>query len=373
MGPRDTTWPLSPDAMVIEKNKSSDSASGKAQADRGVPAAGAPPSAPAPALLAVEGLSLGFGAGAGVLRDVDFEVRRGEILALVGESGCGKTLTALAIMGLLPAAAVVTGGRVGLDGAGDLLSLGRRRRRQIRGRRLAMIFQEPMSALNPMLSLGFQIGEVLRVRRRLSRRQSRREVTRLLELVAMPDPERRLRSYPHQLSGGQLQRAMIAMALASAPDLLLADEPTTALDVTVQAQVIDLLLDLRRRLDLTVLLITHDLGVVAQCCDRVVVMYAGEVVEQASVSDLFARPAHPYTRALLASVPRLDGGTASFEGIPGRVPEAGELPAGCSFHPRCGQASEVCRERRPEVYRVGGAARHAGRCFLLRDGSDESS
>ncbi len=335
-----------------------------------MPEAGAPPCAPTQPLLAVEGLSVRFGAGAEVLRRVGFEVRRGEILALVGESGCGKTLTALAIMGLLPAAATVAAGRVELDGDGDLLARGRRRWREVRGRRLAMIFQEPMSAMNPVLSLGFQIGEVLRVRQRLSRRQSLRQARRLLELVAMPDPERRLSNYPHQLSGGQLQRAMIAMALASEPDLLLADEPTTALDVTVQAQVIDLLLDLRRRLDLTVLLITHDLGVVAQCCDRVVVMYAGEVVEQAAVDDLFERPAHPYTRALLASVPRLDGGKASFEGIPGRVPEAGELPSGCPFHPRCGLATEVCRQRRPALYEVASTAagsRHCARCFLLRD------
>ncbi len=318
------------------------------------------------ALLAVEDLSVGFDPGAEVLRGVGFEVRRGEVLALVGESGCGKTLTALAILGLLPAGAEVREGRIELDGDGDLLGLDRRRRREIRGRRLAMIFQEPMSALNPVLSLGFQISETLRIRRRLSRRDSRRQARRLLELVAMPDPGRRLRSYPHQLSGGQLQRAMIAMALAADPDLLLADEPTTALDVTVQAQVIELLLELRRRLGLTVLLITHDLGVVAQCCDRVVVMYAGQVVEVAAIGDLFARPAHPYTQALLASVPRLDGDRASFEGIPGRVPEAADLPSGCAFHPRCDRATEVCRQRQPELYPAAvAAARHQARCFLL--------
>ena len=323
---------------------------------------------PTRALLAVEDLSLRFGAGADVLRRVGFEIRRGEILGLVGESGCGKTLTALAILGLLPPAARLTGGRVELDGDGDLLALDRRRRRAIRGGRLAMIFQEPMSAMNPVLTLGFQLGEVLRIRRRLSRRQSRRQALRLLELVAMPEPERRLRSFPHQLSGGQLQRAMIAMALASEPDLLLADEPTTALDVTVQAQVIGLLLDLRRRLDLTVLLITHDLGVVAQCCDRVVVMYAGEVVEEGAAGDLFARPAHPYTRALLDSVSRLDGARASFEGIPGRVPEPHDLPDGCPFHPRCGLAMEVCRRRRPGLTRAAASGeRHAARCFLFDD------
>ena len=326
---------------------------------------------PAGILLTVAGLSLRFGRGGDVLRRVAFELRRGEILGLVGESGCGKTLTALAILGLLPAAATVTGGRVMLDGEGDLLALDRRRRRQIRGRRMAMVFQEPMSALNPMLSLGFQIGEVLRVHRGMSRRQSLQQARYLLELVAMPDPERRLSSYPHQLSGGQLQRAMIALALASEPDLLLADEPTTALDVTVQAQVLELLLSLQRRLDLTVLLITHDLGVVAQCCDRVVVMYAGEMVEEASVGALFERPAHPYSRALLASVPRLDGRATSFEGIPGRVPEAGKHPGGCPFHPRCAQVMETCLSRRPQLQPVAGSAaaeRHAARCHLLADG-----
>ncbi len=325
-------------------------------------------------LLTVADLSVRFDAGTDVLRRVGFGVRRGEILALVGESGCGKTLTALAILGLLPAAAEVSGGRIELEGAGDLLALDRRRRRGIRGRRLAMMFQEPMSALNPVLSLGFQIGEVLRFRQRMSRGRCRRRARHLLELVAMPDPERRLRSYPHQLSGGQLQRAMIAMALASEPDLLLADEPTTALDVTVQAQVIELLLDLRRRLGLTVLLITHDLGVVAQCSDRVVVMYAGEVVEEAAVSDLFEWPAHPYTRALLASVPRLDGGKASFEGIPGRVPEVAKIPAGCPFHPRCSQAADVCSQRRPKLTVVGdGARRHAARCLLLDSEAHEAA
>ncbi len=336
-------------------------------------------------LLAVEDLTVGFGSGGEVapkgrehkvLRRVAFEVRRGEVLALVGESGCGKTLTALAVLGLLPAGARVLGGRIELAGDGDLLALGRRRRREIRGRRVAMIFQEPMSALNPVLSLGFQIGETLRLRRRLSRRAALGQARHLLEMVAMPDPGRRLRSYPHQLSGGQLQRAMIAMALAAEPDLLLADEPTTALDVTVQAQVIELLLELRRRLGLTVVLITHDLGVVAQCCDRVAVMYAGEVVEAAAAGDLFERPAHPYTRALLASVPRLDGDRTSFEGIPGRVPEPESLPAGCAFHPRCSEAFQECRRRRPELYPVavapegrqhgpGGTGRHAARCLLL--------
>ena len=328
-------------------------------------------------LLSLDRLSVSFAGGIDVLRAVSLVVGRGEIVALVGESGCGKTLTALSVIGLLPAGARAVGGRIDLAGVGDLLRLEDRRHRQIRARRIAMIFQEPMNALNPVLTLGFQIGESLRIRRRLSRSAARDAARRLLELVAMPDPERRLRSYPHQLSGGQLQRAMIAMALASGPDLLLADEPTTALDVTVQAQVIELLLDLRERLQLAVLLITHDLGVVAQCADRVVVMYAGQVVEEASVHDLFERPAHPYTRALLAAVPRLDGGAADLAGIPGRVPAPGQLPAGCSFHPRCALATEDCRLQAPELIAVGGngepadqsgSPRHCGRCFLLRDG-----
>jgi len=345
--------------------------------------AGSAPSPPATGevLLEVAGLSVGFGddagelRGAGVLRGAGFEIRRGEIVALVGESGCGKTLTALAILGLLPPGARVLSGQVHLAGTGDLLALSRRQRREIRGRRLAMIFQEPMSALNPVLTVGRQIEESLSNGKGTSRRERSHAARRLLEQVAMPDPERRLKSYPHQLSGGQLQRAMIAMALASAPDLLLADEPTTALDVTVQAQVIELLLELRRTLGLTVLLITHDLGLVAQSCDRVVVMYAGEVVEEAPAEDLFRAPAHPYTRALLAAVPRLDGRRASFDGIPGRVPEAGSLPEGCSFHPRCDSVMDHCRRHRPTLVAVGGSDRedrHSGRCFLLSPSSGPS-
>ncbi|MEM7356031.1 MAG: ABC transporter ATP-binding protein [Acidobacteriota bacterium] len=333
-----------------------------------------------PALLEIERLSLRFGEGAEVLRQVSLHVRRGEIVALVGESGCGKTLTALSILGLLPAAARTVGGRIELAGEGDLLRLDRARRRQIRAQRVSMIFQEPMSALNPVLSIGFQITESLCTVRKVARAEARERARELLSMVAMPDPERRLRSYPHQLSGGQLQRAMIAMALASEPDLLLADEPTTALDVTVQAQVIELLLDLRRRLELAVLLITHDLGVVAQCADRVLVMYCGQIVEEATVEELFAQPAHPYTRALLRAVPRLDGGGSDLAGIPGRVPDPGELPGGCSFHPRCHEALDVCRQEAPgRLSAQGGAAagtadaQHLGRCWLLAENDPTSA
>ncbi len=324
--------------------------------------------APQP-LLAVDGLAVGFSSAArpapvNVLRQVSFDLRSGEILGLVGESGSGKTLTALAVLGLLPATGKVLGGSIHLDGAGDILRLPERQRQRLRGRRMAMIFQDPMSALNPVLTIGCQITEALD-RHRTRGRRARTAARELLELVAMPDPERRLNSYPHQLSGGQTQRAMIAMALASGPDLLLADEPTTALDVTIQAQIIELLLDLRRRLGLTVLLITHDLAVVAECCDRVAVMYAGQIVEEASVGELFDRPVHPYTRGLLAAVPRL-GREFPLSGIAGRAPEPGALPVGCSFQPRCGEALERCRRQSPTLRALAaeGGEPHRSRCFL---------
>jgi len=327
---------------------------------------------PATALLRLEEVALGFETPSGgmvsVLRGVSLEVRRGEILALVGESGCGKTLTALAILGLLPSGCHLLGGSIELAGAGDLVKMAESQRRRLRGRRLAMIFQDPSTALNPVLSIGFQIIEVLRLHRGLGRRAARHEAQRLLESVALADAGLRLRAYPHQLSGGQLQRVMIAMALATEPDLLLADEPTTALDVTVQAQVLDLLLDLKEDLGLTVLLITHDLGVVAECSDRVAVMYAGEIVEEAAVGDLFHHPQHPYTRGLLAAVPRL-GREEPLTEIPGQVPEPGQIPSGCAFHPRCSEVMDRCRMRAPELYTVGGAE-HRSRCFLGQGRAD---
>jgi ABC-type dipeptide/oligopeptide/nickel transport system ATPase component len=247
-----------------------------------------------------------------VVRGVSLAVWRGEIVGLVGESGSGKSLTALAVLGLVPPPGRVTGGSVSLDGrAGgsqsrtDLLHLGPRAMRQVRGGRIGMVFQEPATAFDPVYTIGFQIAEAVRAHHRLSRRAARDEAVRLLERVALADARRRLEDYPHQLSGGQRQRAMIAMALAGGPDLLLADEPTTALDVTLQAQILELLEDLRSDLGLSVLLITHDLGVVAETCDRVVVMRHGRVVEEGEVGALFQAPSHPYTRELLAAVPRL--------------------------------------------------------------------
>jgi peptide/nickel transport system ATP-binding protein len=265
-------------------------------------------------LLDVRDLEVSFPARGGgwapVVRGVSLTAGRGEVVGLVGESGSGKSITALAVLGLVPPPGRVTGGVALLDGPGgpaDLLKLDERALRRVRGGRIAMVFQEPATAFNPVYTIGFQIAEAVRAHRRISRREAREEAARLLERVAVPDARRRLDAYPHQLSGGQRQRAMIAMALAGGPELLLADEPTTALDVTLQAQILELLDELRRDLGLAVLLITHDLGVVAEACDRVVVMNAGRVVETAGVEELFRAPAHPYTRELLAALPRLEG------------------------------------------------------------------
>jgi oligopeptide/dipeptide ABC transporter ATP-binding protein len=319
-------------------------------------------------LLAVDDLSVAFDGAGGpvaVVRGLSFQIGPGEFLGLVGESGCGKSITALALLRLVPEPGRITGGRILLDGQ-NLLERNEAQMRRVRGGRIGMIFQEPMSALNPVLSVGFQIAEAVRVHHPVTRHEAREEAVRLLELVAIPAPRQRLKDYPHQLSGGQRQRVMIAIALAAKPDLVIADEPTTALDVTVQAQILELLESLRQKLGLAVLLITHDLAVVAETCDRVVVMYAGQAVEQAPVGQLFAAPAHPYTRGLLAAVPRLGGGVRGGElpAIPGQVPEPARLPGGCAFHPRCGEVMDDCRERQPEIFAV--AERQTARCFLHR-------
>lgn len=281
---------------------------------------------------------------------------------MAGESGCGKSVTALSILGLLPPRARVLGGSIELHGVGDLLALPEAALRTVRGRRIGMIFQEPMTALNPVLTIGFQLVESLRLHRKLSRRMARREAERLLALVAMPDPRARLGCYPHELSGGQRQRAMIAIALASEPDLLIADEPTTALDVTVQSQVLALLQELQRSLGLAVLLITHDLGVIAECCDRVLVMYAGQVVEEAPSETLFRSPAHPYARALLAARPMIGRPASELEGIPGQVPDPSALPSGCTFHPRCAYRFAPCDHTAPPLFALSTV--HRSRCLL---------
>lgn len=318
-------------------------------------------------MLEVRNLAIGFPANGGVaevVRGVSFEIEAGEFVGLVGESGSGKTLTALALLRLLPPPGVITDGRILLEGR-NLRPLSESEMCEVRGNRIGMIFQEPMTALNPVFTVGFQIVEAVRAHRDLSRKQARAEAESLLEMVAMPEPRHRLKDYPHQLSGGQRQRVMIAISLASKPDLLLADEPTTALDVTVQAQILELLEKLRQELNLAVLLITHDLAVVAETCDRVVVMYAGDLVERAPVAGLFDSPAHPYTRGLLSALPRIDkraGAGGRLATIPGQVPEVADRPSGCSFHPRCEEVMERCRDESPTDFAAPDGRRV--RCFL---------
>ncbi|MDE2089974.1 MAG: ABC transporter ATP-binding protein [Gammaproteobacteria bacterium] len=301
-------------------------------------------------LLSVRGLKAGFGTGHGALRAVDgvsFEIKRGETFALLGESGCGKTMTALSLMRLLPEpGGRILEGEMRLDGR-DLLRLPEMEMRAVRGRRIAMIFQEPMTSLNPVLSVGEQIGEVLRLHFKLRGRALRSRVLELLEAVGLPDPPRRSREYPHQLSGGMKQRAMIAMALAGEPQLLIADEPTTALDVTLQAQVLELLRSLQRDTGMAVLLITHDLGVVAQMADRVAVMYAGQIVEAAARRPFIAEPRHPYSRKLFESLPAMDKRAGALAVIPGAVPALTQAFQGCRFAARCDFAWDACREREP--------------------------
>lgn len=285
------------------------------------------------------------------VNDVSFEVGAGEVLALVGESGCGKSMTALAIMKLLPPYAQIAG-QVLLDGR-DLTRLAENQWRAVRGSQISMIFQEPMTSLNPAYTVGFQIGEVLRHHEGLSRRAAKVRSIELLGRVGIPAPQKRVDEYPHQLSGGMRQRAMIAMAVACNPRVLIADEPTTALDVTIQAQILDILRELRGELDASIIMITHDLGVVADIADRVVVMYAGHMIESGLVDAVFARPQHPYTSGLLAAVPRptseLPQSTARLREIPGLVPTLREPPQACVFAPRCRRASEACQEGFPEL------------------------
>jgi oligopeptide/dipeptide ABC transporter ATP-binding protein len=298
-----------------------------------------------------------------VVRDLSLDLGRGEFVGLVGESGSGKSLTALAVLRLLPPAARIDAGSIELEGL-SLLDLPEEAMRPVRGGRVAMVFQEPMTALNPVLTIGFQVAEAVRAHADVTRAEAREEARRLLELVAIPRAAERVSDYPHQLSGGQRQRAMIAMALAGEPQLLIADEPTTALDVTIQAQILDLLLDLRDRLGLTVLLITHDLGVVAETCDRALVMYAGRIVERASVAALFGGAGHPYTQGLLAAQPDLASGRLGTQlpTIPGQIPDPAALPTGCAFHPRCPEAMDRCSVESPPGYRL--AEGHEAACFL---------
>lgn len=331
----------------------------------------APSAAPAavaryggPPVLSVRDLTVSFHGPESTVHAVDgvsYDLAPGEVLAVVGESGCGKSVTSMAVMGLLPPTARV-GGSITLDGK-ELVGAGERTLRSLRGRRLSMIFQEPMTSLNPVLTVGRQISEVLVRHQGLGRKEARARAVELLDLVGIPAPDRRVDEYPHQLSGGMRQRVMIAIAVACDPAVLIADEPTTALDVTVQAGILDVLKSLRDRLGTAIVLITHDLGVVAETADRVLVMYAGRPVEQATVDELFAAPRHPYTRGLLGAVlrpgSRTAEGRARLNEIPGLVPDLREQPDACGFAPRCAFAEDDCRTGRPALRTVAGTHRIA--------------
>ncbi len=292
--------------------------------------------------------------------DVSFDVRAGETLGLVGESGSGKSVTALSIMRLVEPPGRVAGGRIGFNGR-DLLALPERAMREVRGAEISLIFQEPMTALNPVLTIGSQIEEALQVHGRAAGHAARRRAIELLETVRIPAADARVDDYPHQLSGGMRQRVLIAIALACRPSLVIADEPTTALDVTIQAEILDLLRELKTAFGLSMLLITHDLGIIAQTVDRVAVMYAGRIVEQGPVGAVFHKPQHPYTRGLLASIPAGERG-GRLRAIEGVVPLLGALPSGCAFHPRCPDRFEPCAGTPPAEYQVG--ADHSARCYL---------
>lgn len=321
-------------------------------------------------LLKVKDLRAEFSLGRGVVRavnGVDFQVAEGEILALVGESGSGKSATALSIMGLLRAPGRVTKGEILFHGE-DLRLKTERELRGIRGDRIAMIFQDPMTSLNPVYKVKDQIMESMKLHTSLSGREAYARTVELLRTAGIPSPERRAEEYPHQLSGGMRQRVMIAMAIACRPELLIADEPTTALDVTIQAQILELLYRMREKTGMAMLLITHDMGVVSEAADCVAVMYCGQIVETADVKDLFACPMHPYTEGLLASVPRLTGDRpARLPTISGTVPDPFRVPAGCPFYDRCAKRMERCAREMPELRTHGG---HSVRCFLYENAAE---
>jgi len=320
------------------------------------------------ALLEIKNLTTAFPGEDRLLKavdDVSFSLQKGEVLCLVGESGCGKSMTALSILRLVPPPGSILGGELLFDGR-DLMKMEEEDIRLIRGDRISMVFQEPMSALNPVFTLGDQVSEVLRVHRGMNREEAHLKAVELLGRVGIPDPERRADEYPHQMSGGMQQRALIAMAMACEPDLLIADEPTTALDVTVQAQILRLMERLVRGHDRSLLLITHDLGVVAEVADRVCVMYAGVIVEISPVKPLFAQPEHPYTMGLMASLP--SPGQRRFHPIPGSVPDLADMPSGCRFHPRCPRAQEICGKEEPDLVETG---ERSVRCYFPGSESTE--
>lgn len=319
-------------------------------------------------ILEVKGLKTQFFTEGGIVRAVDgidFTVRRGEVLGIVGESGCGKSVTSLSIMQLIGQPGKIVEGQIIFDNQ-DLVNLPESKMVKIRGNRISMIFQQPQSSLNPVFRVGEQLAEVLYIHQDLGKDAGEKRAVELLGMVGIPEPESRIKAFPHELSGGMAQRVMIAMALACVPELLIADEPTTALDVTIQAQILDLMRNLRSKMETSIILITHDLGVVAEMCDRVNVMYAGRIVETASVQALFASPKHPYTEALIESTPILGQAGKELFTIPGSVPNLVDLPAGCKFAPRClprvKNNLEICTEEEPELKEV--APNHMVRCWL---------
>lgn len=319
-------------------------------------------------LLEIRSLTTQFLTEDGVVRaveDVSLEIYQGEILSLVGESGCGKSVTGLSLLRLIPIPpGQIVSGEILFEGR-DLLRLTEKEMEKVRGNEISMIFQEPMTSLNPVFTIGTQIVEALQLHQHLDKKEARRKAIEMLHRVRIPSPEIRIDSYPHQLSGGMRQRAMIAMALSCQPKLLIADEPTTALDVTIQAQVLRLLKEIQQEMGMAVMLITHDLGVVSEIADRVAVMYAGRIVEAGPLETLFGNMRHPYTRGLLESIPQLEEKKERLNAIPGQVPNPLDLPSGCKFHPRCYLAIDKCSKEEPPLFRVNG--NHFSRCIRWRE------
>lgn len=299
------------------------------------------------------------------VRDVSFSLKKGETLCIVGESGCGKSITSLSVIGLLPSNGKITSGEILYEGS-PIHNLPQDKLRKIRGNKISMIFQEPMTALNPVLTIGYQIREPLMIHHGLSKSEATKQGIELLKQVGIPYPEKRMNQYPHELSGGMRQRVMIAIALSCNPGLLIADEPTTALDVTIQAQILDLIKDLKEKYNMGVMMITHDMGVVAEVADRVMVMYAGKKVEEGAVEEIFNNPKHPYTIGLLNSVPNVDDPDFELESIPGSLPSLNEKIDGCRFHTRCQFATDRCRSEEPKVFKVSDS--HQVSCWLTEEG-----
>ncbi|MEH7344568.1 ABC transporter ATP-binding protein [Bacillus sp. JJ1532] len=315
-------------------------------------------------LLEVENLTTTFSTSKGdvtAINNISLKVDRGETVCIVGESGCGKSMTVLSILGLLPKNGKIAAGKVKFQGK-ELNTLSKEQMREIRGKEISMIFQEPMTALNPVFTIGFQLRESLMIHTRMTKKQANERAIELLDKVGIPSSKKRLEQYPHELSGGMRQRVMIAMALASNPALLLADEPTTALDVTIQAQILGLIQDLKDQYNMGLLLITHDMGVVAEIADRVIIMYAGKIVEEGTVEEIFTSPKHPYTEGLLKSVPDVDNPDFKLQPIPGTLPNISDEIPGCRFHPRCKYAMDICKKKDPISFTF--SPDHFTKCWL---------